>query len=894
MLSAHRAMLCLLVTLSSSPAAQGVKAPMDWTGPDGEPLRAARFLEDLQPGDTNGGVRLAGDVDGDGDGDLLTTVLQSPALWGPLGLETWIQQGGSFELASVLDFDVGVSPSGHLTLAQHASLSDVTGDGWLDLVYSRYETALPSYWNYVGPSGVLVHPGSGTGSFGASILIDTGGTPWGVVVGDCDGDGDDDVLTGSEVGTTGQYVLTWWSHEAGAFTPSAPLALGNAFPSTLTAIDLGGDGIADALAGVFGPFDVVRIFPTLDGAPTFLGSLSLPSEIRFNGQRFQAGDLDGDGDEDALVVFERTSLPSTFFMQSILQTGSGFELEPLQSFANPHPSLHTRDGKLADWDEDGDADYVSPTFCWMRNDGSGSFAPGAQLYSGVGGSSGYWDLQLTDLDGDGHLDAVCKWSCVRGDGHLPRRPSVPAVGGHITGTPFQDVVLEDMEGDGDLDFFSPGRMASNLLNHGDGTFEQVSGSSVDAFDQLVGWGDFDGDSFRDMVLADFDMFHSGFLGMYFLQGRPDGTYGASPVVPSPVQMTSGDNLSGDLDDDGDVDILVLDGFWENDGTARFGSAPLSAYAGQPLAARDVDEDGDLDLLVRQASTLVLLSNQGGLAFQAQSLGPASTTTRTSLEDADEDGDLDLLVSSPDEGTLWVHEQRPGGFAPPLALPAVGINGRAGRIDANGDGRLDIAAGRARGNAANPTQILSTWIRAEGLSFDERRDHVTKSVLYEEPYFFGDVDSDGDIDASGFYHVENRQYDGPSAGWTIQYGRTIATPGTGGFRPVLGARGPVRLGSLARLVITCGRGGAAGTLRVGTQRTNVLSGGIRVFTQPALVWRSIALDGPSGTGGVGSTVEDLPVSRALFGRTFTYQAVLVDPGASGGLSATNGLEIRFGL
>jgi hypothetical protein len=36
-----------------------------------------------------------------------------------------------------------------------------------------------------------------------------------------------------------------------------------------------------------------------------------------------------------------------------------------------------------------------------------------------------------------------------------------------------------------------------------------------------------------------------------------------------------------------------------------------------------------------------------------------------------------------------------------------------------------------------------------------------------------------------------------------------------------------------------------------------------------------------------------VNAVLAGLTFDYQVVLVDPGASAGLSATNGLEIRFG-
>lgn len=54
-----------------------------------------------------------------------------------------------------------------------------------------------------------------------------------------------------------------------------------------------------------------------------------------------------------------------------------------------------------------------------------------------------------------------------------------------------------------------------------------------------------------------------------------------------------------------------------------------------------------------------------------------------------------------------------------------------------------------------------------------------------------------------------------------------------------------------------------------------------------------LGGTPGAPGEGTLVLEFPVFPVLVGRTRDYQVVLVDPGASAGLSATNGLEVRYG-
>lgn len=163
-------------------------------------------------------------------------------------------------------------------------------------------------------------------------------------------------------------------------------------------------------------------------------------------------------------------------------------------------------------------------------------------------------------------------------------------------------------------------------------------------------------------------------------------------------------------------------------------------------------------------------------------------------------------------------------------------------------------------------------------------------MRQAPGVFFDCDGDGDVEALGGYRLENFQFDGARAGSAEQYELDRATPGTGGVHPVLGARGPLRPGAEGALVIGRGLGHAAGVLLAGTSRTSSVIGGVRIFVAPQVSYRSFVL---GGSAGAGERAFHLPVGAAQMGRTLTFQALLVDPGASAGLSATNGLELHFG-
>jgi hypothetical protein len=885
------ASLALIVLASSLSAQQLARGPAP-VQPRGTPIVAPRYLDGLQSPVTNGGVRASGDVDGDGDVDLLEFRREESPFY-PLGMQTWLNDGaGEFALAHELAFDVSPANDSFFDIARLVALADVTGDAVLDLVYERRDATQPNWWNHVGPSGVLVHPGLGDGSFAPAILIDTGGIASYFVVGDCDGDGDDDILIQqSNSGTTFQNQLVWWRYQGGTFVAGAPLVVDADVPLHLTAFDVDGDDITDAVAGTFGGYDTLQVFRTVNGVPTLHASIPLPAEVHNINQRLRTGDIDGDGDEDVLLTFDAYSWNGPFYLLPILHRPSGLHVEPLQPQPNANiEQVISREGVLADWDEDGDLDYVSPTFSWMENTGGAHFELAGQQHSAA--ASWQSQLQITDLDGDGHVDAIADWMLVTGDGTIPRTASMPEWNDALNYTWAQ---MEDWEGDGDLDLVSP---YSLLLNDGSGT-SQVRFTNPpftgEQFD-LVGWGDFDSDGFRDQVGAAFVFeFPSPpvFVGMRFFAGDDSGGYHATAVVPSPIEMTVDGSLAGDIDGDGDEDILTRNGFWENDGSTAFGTATVAAYTGLPLLALDVDGDTDLDVLVARGTQLELLENQGAASFVVQSVGFWATGLLPRFLDVDEDGDLDLVTTRMDHDGVGVHEHLANGtFAPRFVLEAPATSGPPGTMDVNGDGRLDLVFARQGHGFYSPssnTPLLSAWLRGPGLTFTERVEWVVR----EAPLAYGDLDGDGDVDAIQHYRVENLQFYGPAAGSAVQYALDAATPGSGGVHPVLGVVGPLRPGGSGTLAIGRGLGGAAGQILLGRERADTLVGGVRILVDPQTVFRSFLLGGPAGVAGAGAARLHVPMSAGLVGETFTCQALLVDPGASAGVSATNGVELQIG-
>jgi hypothetical protein len=161
----------------------------------------------------------------------------------------------------------------------------------------RFDAAATVDLAVASTSEVLVYPGLGNGSFGASPLHLTGaGVPLLSAV-DYDGDGLTDLVGGSA--TTMVYL--WRNNGAGGFDArvdvnAEPYASSNALATEPVVFDFDGDGAKDMLVRTSGQYAV--LIPGL--APGTFGT-PLPFSAGPTWSGLALGDLNGDGDTDALL-----------------------------------------------------------------------------------------------------------------------------------------------------------------------------------------------------------------------------------------------------------------------------------------------------------------------------------------------------------------------------------------------------------------------------------------------------------------------------------------------------------------------------------------------------------------------------------------------------------------
>ena len=274
----------------------------------------------------------------------------------------------------------------------------------------------------------------------------------------------------------------------------------------------------------------------------------------------------------------------------------------------------------------------------------------------------------------------------------------------------------DVDADGDLDLIVAREAQPNvlLLNDGQGRFANASGRipqvALDSEDIAV--GDFDRDGDPDVVIVTEDPVGGVRYNEYYLN---DGQGNFSDVhTRLPPTIESNAVAAGDIDNDGDLDLMVGDrgreralmndgrGFFSDESATRLPAAPDDAT--QDVTLGDVDRDGDLDLVVaNEQGTNQLLLNDGRGFFTPAPAGSLplrqtrEATRNADLGDVDGDGDLDLLFANVSfgggdpQGRLLLNNGR-GVFSDVTSARLAGMV--VGAIDADlvdldGDGDLDI-------------------------------------------------------------------------------------------------------------------------------------------------------------------------------------------------------------
>jgi len=110
--------------------------------------------------------------------------------------------------------------------------------------------------------------------------------------------------------------------------------------------------------------------------------------------------------------------------------------------------------------------------------------------------------------------------------------------------------------------------------------------------------------------------------------------------------------AGDLDLDGDSDIVVATAWYENDGSSNFTAHPFGfSNTSSSIQIADIDKDGDQDIFSWGAG-IKWYKNDGALNFTKIVIDSISLYDGQML-DWDGDGDFDVIGS--DGSTTYLHE-----------------------------------------------------------------------------------------------------------------------------------------------------------------------------------------------------------------------------------------------
>jgi hypothetical protein len=632
------------------------------------------------PGTTDADTRsvAAGDIDGDGDNDIVL------GNWGSENIMLENKATDSPPADPPFSETTPLLFGSEKDLTNDVALADLDGDGNLDVVVANSETQNLFYSNPGSPgfftptalqnpiSGDAVHMTPGAIPSEGSTFTSIVGSPIGsdsddtksIEFGDMNGDGLTDVIA-----INGDEPSKYYVNDNGAFdkdTEGVNIGLSADTAIGLTATDMDGDGLMDLLfsnkmytnpgSGIFtaaseaiGIQDATSVgVADLDGDGLDDLVLALPGEcvLYLNegtvgspvfaespGAKFvlddglvgseppvlTVADVDSDGDVDIVVA----SRSGENLVYENLDAGTG-------SFTYTHHTIgsQTADSRavlVTDINNDGDLDIIVANY-GTRNavflgDGSADFS-GINPTS-FGGNQDTTSIALADMDGDGFDDIIAgqwndvdKVSLYTPSGGVGDSYNLPNSAGDTT----TSIAVADLDGDG----------VNEVVVGTVGSHDKVYYVNQDAPGLTFHPSSIVGDTAlesvedtRSILVADFD--GDGVLDV--ATGSAQGAKVTHTMVPTSIGLDSSSAPSsvfafGDFDSDLNLDIVVEGKVFLNlDGTA---TGSLSGVAGiqvgtdpftpTAIGVGDLDSDGTQDIIYGGLGELSVYYNTFGPAI----------------------------------------------------------------------------------------------------------------------------------------------------------------------------------------------------------------------------------------------------------------------------------------
>ncbi len=253
--------------------------------------------------------------------------------------------------------------------------------------------------------------------------------------------------------------------------------------------------------------------------------------------------------------------------------------------------------------------------------------------------------------------------------------TIPSPPGLIDTPRATSALFGDFDGDGEVDLFlthrtrGRNRLYSGILTDHGTDITDVTSTLQSGEDS---WGatafDYDGDGYRDLYVSNFGATNRLYRNLGDGTFRPS-TEAAGLQRPSKSRSA----IAADFDNDSDLDLYVLNAapetntLYENRGGQFVDITEAMRVGGDTSgeggAWADLDNDGDLDLLVVDGESAIVRRNDGD-RFTDVSASAYPTTAGSAkhiglaIADYDRDGDVDVFLASNDAGDVLLRNDTP--------------------------------------------------------------------------------------------------------------------------------------------------------------------------------------------------------------------------------------------
>lgn len=507
---------------------------------------------------------------------------------------------------------------------------------------------------------------------------------------DVDGDGDYDMLLGvlkpyyNPPGGPNQYDYSptyffrntgtatnpVFTQQTGSSNPFDGIYGSKYGPSIPTFVNLDGDGDIDLFIGssfssdLYGPNPGAQYFQNQGtaAAPNFVFTPHSLSYLYFGNAAITFVDVDGDLGLDAVIG-------SNGGVRTFIQ-GSEMQFTEVYGSQNPFSGFYFGNHSspvAADFDGDGDMDFLVGSSSWTYNDNSNiryfendgfNLDDKTQLNaSPFGGVDVGEDAApvFVDVDGDGDLDAVigAKYSdetavYINEEGLFFADQNNPIY--EILDEFNYDIipVFVDIDNDGDQDMFVCEDNDVYFYRNNGGSFDYETSPLVlgSANDVSLAFIDVDNDGDFDALLGNDQ--YAGPKVLYFQNtGTPSSPVFVSATPPAPFDNSNifeddPNIVSVDLDNDGDLDLVATETyyngwygdsdaartwFYENNGDGTFTESEepimIELTPESITSFADADGDGDLDAFVGNGYSFNF--DQDGRVFFFENTNPPPVT-----------------------------------------------------------------------------------------------------------------------------------------------------------------------------------------------------------------------------------------------------------------------------